>query len=292
VRSIKGTGAVWEGTEMSGSADDGHFVRLDLRNDGIALLVLDQPVLMNSLTQPLVAAFDAAIDKVTAAKARALIVTGAGKAFCGGAHIKYFTEPSSPFFDNPLAIRDGYVRPILRLFRRLQIAPFATIAAINGFALGGGCELALACDFRLMADSARIGLTEVRLGALPGAGGVQSLARLVGRARALEIILLGEPMSAAEALAAGLVNSVHGNDDLAEAAMAVARRLLRCSPIAIAQAKQGVYRCEGVDIDGANEIGLDLVAAAASGADWREGMTAFVERRRPSFDAMPVSAKL
>jgi enoyl-CoA hydratase/carnithine racemase len=270
---------------MTESMEEPGPVGLEIGSRGIAILTLDRPSQFNSLRQETLAAFEAALDRVDDAGIRVLIITGSGRAFCGGAYVKYFTDPSSPFFDDPTAVRDIYVRRIVRIFHRLQGGPFPTIAAINGFAFGGGFELAIACDFRLMAASASIGLTEVRLGAVAGAGGVTSLARLVGRARALEIVLLGEKMGSAEALAMGVVNSVHPDDRLMDAAGALALRLLRCSPVSIAQSKQAVYRSEGLDIDGAGEIGLDAVAVAAGTGDWREGMTSFVERRRPAFDA-------
>jgi enoyl-CoA hydratase/carnithine racemase len=237
----------------------------------------------NTLTADLLSTLDRLFDEASARHARVLIVTGSGKTFCGGAHVSYFTDPASPFYRNPRAIRDDYVLPIIRVFRRLREAPFVTIAAVNGFALGGGCELALSCDLRLMADHARIGLTETRLGALAAAGGVQSLARLVGRARALEMALLGDQLSAAEALAVGLVSTVHPGADLADAALALARRFLLCSPISVAETKRALYRCESATPDEADRIALDAVLAASAGPEWWEGMAAFAQKRPASF---------
>jgi enoyl-CoA hydratase/carnithine racemase len=228
---------------------------------------------------------DRTIDQANEAGARVVIVTGTGKAFCCGAEVNYFTNPDSPIAGDPLAIRERYVRQIIRTFRKLRDMPFATIAAINGFALGGGCEMALSCDFRLISANARIGLTEARLGAVPGAGGVQMLSKIVGRAKALEIILLADQWSAEEAHSAGLVHAVHPQETLADAALALAGRLLLCSPISIAESKRAINRCETATADEADEIALDAVAAAASGADWREGMQAFRERRAPRFAA-------
>lgn len=197
--------------------------------------------------------------------------------------MKYFTEESSPLYRNPRAIRDDYVAPIIQAFRTIRDAPFVSIAAINGFALGGGCELALNCDFRLMADSARIGLTETKLGALAGAGGVQMLARIVGRAKALEIALFGDQLTADIALAHGLVTAVHPQTALEGATLAFAGRLLACSPISVAETKRALYRCETAGAEEADRIALDAVAAAAAGAEWWEGMAAFTQKRRPSF---------
>lgn len=250
---------------------------------GVACITLTRGDAHNTLTAELLATLHRLLDEALAGGARVLIVTGSGKTFCGGAHIKLFTDPASPLYRDARAIRDDYVAPIIRVFRRLREAPFVTVAAINGFALGGGCELALSCDFRLMADHARIGLTETRLGALAGAGGVQSLVHVVGRARALEIALLGDQLTAADAKAAGLVTAVHPAAELAEAALAFAKRLLLCSPISVAETKRALYRCETAVPDEADRIALDAVLAASAGPEWWEGMAAFAERRPASF---------
>ncbi|MGI6850612.1 enoyl-CoA hydratase/isomerase family protein [Mesorhizobium sp. 1B3] len=249
----------------------------------IARITLTRASSHNTLTAELLGTLNRLLDEASQRGARVLVVTGSGKTFCGGAHIKYFTDNGSPLHRNPRAIRDDYVLPIVRTFRRLRDAPFVTVAAINGFALGGGCELALSCDFRIMADHARIGLTETRLGALAGAGGVQSLAHVLGRAKALEVALLGEQLGAAEAKALGLVNAVHPAHELDEATTAFARRFLLCSPISVAETKRALYRCETAGADEADRIALDAVAAAASGPEWWEGMLAFTEKRPAGF---------
>lgn len=268
---------------MEKSEYSGAPVSIDWPAPQVARLTLDRGTELNTLTFAMLRGLDDALDKAHADGARVVIVTGSGKAFCCGAEVSYFTDPASDLADNPLAIRERYVRHIIRTFRKLRDMPFVTIAAINGFALGGGCEMALSCDFRLIGSNARIGLTEARLGAVPGAGGVQMLSAVVGRAKALEIVLLAEQWSAEEALSVGLVHSVHGQEALDEATLKLARRLLLCSPISIAESKRAINRCETAGADEADEIALDAVAAAASGADWREGMQAFRERRPPRF---------
>lgn len=291
MESLKGRGLPGQSPETQAprsarhddGGDDGAPVRLDWRRAGVAQLTLDRPDGLNTLTAETVAWLERRCDEAEAGGARVVIITGSGRAFCGGAQVTYFTDPQSPFYRNPRAIRDDYVAPIVRAFRRLREARFATIAAINGFALGGGCELALSCDFRLMADHTRIGLTETRLGALAGAGGVQLLAHLVGRARALEIALLGDQWPAAEALRVGLVNAVHPAAGLDEAALALARRFLACSPVSVAETRRALYRCQNATADEADQIALDAVAAAASGPDWWEGMAAFAEKRAPAY---------
>lgn len=258
-------------------------VRLDWRQEGVAQLTLDRPDSFNTLTDELVAGLERRCEEAAAGGARAVIVTGSGRAFCGGAQLTYFTDPESPFHRDPLAVRDDYVAPIVRVFRRLREARFVTIAAINGLALGGGCELALSCDFRLMADHARIGLPETRLGVVAGAGGVQLLAHVVGRSNALEIALLGDQWPAAEALRVGLVDAVHPAASLDEAALAFARRFLACSPISVAETKRALYRCQTTTAEEADRIALDAVAAAASGPDWWEGTAAFAGKRTPNY---------
>lgn len=250
---------------------------------GVARITLTRGDTHNTLTSELLGTLDRLFDEASSGKARVLIITGSGKTFCGGAHIKLFTDPASPLYRNARAIRDDYVKPIIKVFSRLREAPFVTVAAINGFALGGGCELALSCDFRLMADNARIGLTETRLGALAGAGGVQSLAHVVGRAKALEMALLGDQLTAADAKAAGLATAVHPAAELDDAALAFAKRLLLCSPISVAETKRALYRCETAAPDEADRIALDAVLAASAGAEWWEGMAAFAERRPAAF---------
>jgi enoyl-CoA hydratase/carnithine racemase len=256
---------------------------LEWPTDSIALIRLTRGETHNTITDELLSGLDALFDETARSNARALVIIGSGKTFCGGAHVKLFTDPASAFYHDARAIRDDYVKGIIAIFGKLRGMACPTIAAINGHALGGGCELALSCDFRLMSETARIGLTEVRLGALAGAGGVQSLTHVVGRARALEIALLGDMLGPEEAHAAGLVRSVHPASGLESAALDLARRFMLCSPISVAETKQAIYRCETAGADEANRIALDAVLAAAAGTQWWEGMQAFTERRQPSF---------
>ena len=257
--------------------------RLDWPLPEVARLTLARSSELNTLTFEVIEGLHNALEMASAERARVVIVTGDGRAFCAGAHVNYFIEPGYGLADDPSGIRDRYVKPIISAFRKLQDGPSVTIAAINGFALGGGCELALSCEFRLMAADARIGLTEARLGAVPGAGGLQLLAKIVGRARALEMFLLADQWSAEQALAAGLVSAVHSAKELPEATLALARRLLLCSQMAIAASKAAIYACETTSLDEADEIALDAVRHVARGPDWREGMTAFAQQRPPGF---------
>lgn len=256
---------------------------LDWPEKDVARIRLTLGERQNSLTADTLRVLHDLVEDCRKAAARVLIITGAGRSFCAGAHVRYFTEPGSPLHRDARAIRDDYVAPIVDLLRKLQSSPFVTIAAINGYALGGGCELALSCDLRIMSETAEIGLPEVRLGAVAGASAVQNLSRLIGRARALEVALLGERLSASEAMAAGLVSAVHDPAGLDAAAIALARRFLASSPIAIAETKRAIYLCEFLPPDAADTAALDAVFKAASGDEWWEGMAAFVERRPPGF---------
>ncbi len=238
---------------------------------------------MNTLTLDLIAELGQALDICAAEKARALIVTGSGRAFCCGAHLDYFTDPNSPIGTSQFDIRDNYLAKIAALYDRFETMAFPIVAAINGFALGGGCEMAISADFRLMAKTARIGVPEVKLGAIPGAGGVQKLGRHIGRSRAIEWVLLGKHYTAADAYDAGLIYEVCEPDDLLSSALALAEKLKTLSPLAIAQGKSTVYTAEDVDLATARRTGLEALALLVGSADWVEGMGAFMEKRAPRF---------
>lgn len=249
---------------------------------GLAWVTFTRGDAMNTITFEFLADLARALDEAEAAGARALVLTGEGRAFCGGAELTYFTDPATPLH-SARDIRQIYVDPIARLFTRLEALPIPSIAAIGGYAFGGGCELALACDLRVMADTASIGLTELHLGAVPGAGGIARLQRLLGAGRATELLLLGRRLSAADALRIGLVTESAPLDELADRAHAMVATLRRASPDAIAETKHCLRVCEGVDMATADELCLDAVERLASGERWREGMTAFIEKRRPRF---------
>jgi enoyl-CoA hydratase/carnithine racemase len=205
----------------------GKAVTLTWPEPDIALATMTREREMNTLSLELLEELDAAMTASVAGGARALVITGQGRAFCAGAHLRYFTEGDDRIGRGSFALRDRYLQPIATLFDRIETLPIPVIAAINGFALGGGCEMSLACDFRLMADNTKIGVPEVRIGALAGAGGVQKLHRLVGRGKAMEWVLLGSHVTPQEALTHGLLSSVHSAAELMPAAMELARRF-RC----------------------------------------------------------------
>lgn len=259
-------------------------IRLDWPRDGIARLTLTRGAAMNTLTWDMLDGLMNAFQQLRRDPPRALIVTGEGRAFCGGAHLKYFTDADSALANNPLGARDPYVRTILDVFNTLQRLPCPTIAAINGHAFGGGMEMAIACDFRLISRTARMGQPEVRHGLAPGGNGIQQLIRLIGRPRALDMILSGDAIDAATALSYGLVSAVHDPDALDAAAITFAARFLACGPQAVAITKRAAARAEYAPHIEADEIALDAVFESFSTAESREGLRAFVEKRRASYN--------
>ena len=255
------------------------YEHLDLSGtDAVRVLTIARPAKLNALNRAALAELSAAFEAVGADPAvRVLIITGAGpKAFVAGADIAEF-EGLSP--DD--AVR--YARQGQAVFDALAALPVPSIAAINGYALGGGCELALACTFRIAADTARLGLPETSLGLLPGFGGTQRLARSIGRQQALELILTGRQVAAEEALRLGLVLRVVPAEQVLDEAHALASQLALRAPVALRYAREAV--ADGLDRPLADGLALEarLFGLAAATDDMREGVRAFLEKRQPSF---------
>ncbi len=210
-------------------------------------------------------------------KARAVIVTGAGtKAFCAGADLK---ERAGMSLDE---VRE-YIRTIRDTLTALERLPQPVIAAINGSAFGGGCELALACDVRVMAEDAWIGLTETSLGIIPGAGGTQRLPRIVGRGRAMELIATARRVDAQEALRIGLVNEVVPLPEVHPRAREIAEGIAGNGPIAVRAAKEAVLRGMEMPIDDGLRLETELYERTLGTKDRLEGLAAFRERRPPRY---------
>ncbi len=264
-------------------AFDGKAVTLSWPAEKVALATMNRPKEMNTLHLDLLSELDRVLDVARAEKARALIITGSGRAFCCGAYLDYFTDPNSPIGKTGFDLRDNYLNHIARVFDRFEAMPFPVIAAINGFALGGGCEMAISCDFRIMSKTARIGVPEVKLGAIPGAGGVQKLIHHAGRSKAIEWCLLGTHLTAEEVDKYGLLYAAVEPEELMPAALALAEKLKELSPLAIAQAKASVYVSESVDLNSARRYGLESLALLVGSDDWKEGMDAFHAKRKPNF---------
>ncbi len=243
---------------------------------GIAVITIDRQEALNALNHDVLMELSIAFDVAQAdADVRALVLTGAGRAFVAGADIAELRLISDAFGGREAALSGQDVA------NTLASLPFPTIAAINGFALGGGLELALAADLRVAATGASMGLPEVGLGLIPGYGGTQRLPRLIGQGRALDLILTGRHVKAEEALQLGLVNRVA--DDALAAAKELARAAAKNAPIALGLAKEAVVRGLDVTLPQGLEIEADLFGMVATTDDMREGTAAFLEKRAAEF---------
>lgn len=241
-----------------------------------ALLRLNRPEALNALSFGVLKEIADALDEVATWKVRALILTGAGdKAFCAGADIKELG--GRPMIECKRGAEFGQAA-----FARLDRLPFASVAAINGFAFGGGLELALASTFRIGTKKAKVGLPEIKLGLIPGYGGTQRLPRLIGEARAMEMIMLGKTVPAEEAERIGLLHRIV-DGDVVEAALAFAHEFSSYSLLAQQFAREAVSRALEVPIQEGLKIEADLSTLAYGTADAVEGMAAFTEKRKPGF---------
>ena len=246
------------------------------RSDELALVTLDRPDVLNALNFELLRDLGAALDQIAGGNARALLVTGAGeRAFCAGADVKELIGRSLEETRRDAAFGQA-------VFAKLDTLPIPSIALISGYAFGGGLELALACTFRLATRTAKLGLPEIKLGLIPGYGGTQRLPRLIGEARALEMILTGRAVMAEEALQIGLVNRLV-DSDLLEAGESFAREMTGFSLPALGFARDAVRRGLATSLEQGLEIEADLNTLAFQTADAMEGMTAFLEKRKPVF---------
>lgn len=273
-------------TTLSDEPVRGSAVHIEWADRGIALMTLVRPQEMNTLSLEFIEQFNTALDWAHKRPTRALIITGQQRAFCCGAHLKYFAGDVA-HIKAPLQSRDEYFMSIAESFDRLEELRFPTIAAVNGFALGGGFELALSCDFRVVNEDTKVGLPETRLGAIAGAGGVQKLTRHVGRATAIDWILRARHVPAREAEKHGLFSAVVPAAALMDTAMALARELRALAPHAITQSKKTIYTGEDVDLRSARRYGIEALSILVGGDEWKEGMSAFVGKRPPKFDEMP-----
>jgi len=246
--------------------------------DGIAMLTLDRPDVLNAMNNAMRAQLLEIFTRLRTDDAiKVVVVTGAGdRAFCAGADIREFLEPPTPTH-----FREARKRLDFRAEMERCSQPI--IAAIRGFALGGGLELALACDIRIAAEDAHLGLTEINLAIIPGGGGTQRLPRLVGRGKALEMILTGMRVPAAEALRIGLVERVVPVAELMSAAQTLARQIADKAPIALRYAKEAVVGGLGLPLADGIRLENDLSTLLRTTEDRVEGAKAFVEKRKPQW---------
>jgi enoyl-CoA hydratase len=246
--------------------------------DGIARVTVNRPDKLNALNAIVIAELADAVTRIeTDAAVRGVIVTGAGsKAFVAGADITELIDQG---------VAGGRARAIAgqQVFRRLERCGKPVIAAVNGFALGGGCELAMACHLRIAAENAKFGQPEVKLGIAPGYGGTVRLPRLIGRARALELLLTGEMIDAEEARRIGLVNRVVPADRVVAESESVLRTILANGPLAVRACLEAVDSGLEMSVDQALQLEAGYFGLLSATADMHEGTQAFVEKRKPSF---------
>lgn len=248
------------------------------RDGATAVVTLNRPSVLNALNLPLLTDLERVLTAIGHdPEVRALVITGAGdKAFAAGADIRELAALSSgearayaAFGQRVFSLIDRFEKPV--------------IAALNGFALGGGCELALSCAFRLASETARMGQPEINLGLIPGFGGTQRLPRLIGRARALDILLTGRVLSAGEAFEIGLVNRVVAPGDLLHAARAIATELAGKPPHAVRSVLEAVASGMDMTLEQGLQVESALFGLVSSTGDAKEGTAAFLEKRAPRF---------
>ena len=251
------------------------------KSEGIAILTFNRPEKLNAMNQDMAGELRLALDDISQdAAIRVLIFKGEGRAFMAGADVHTFVGAT------PLWIRRFIQRAHDFLFR-LEALDIPVIAAVHGFALGAGFEIALACDFIYAAESAKLGLPETTLGIIPGAGGTQRLTRLVGKSAAKEIIMTGRMVDAGEARLAGIVAQVFPEDKLWEETLKTAKVLAKKGRVSLAAAKQAVNRGADVDLRTGCALEVDLFALCFASPDPQEGARAFLEKRPPVFKGEP-----
>jgi len=248
------------------------------RDDAVAVVTIDRPDVLNALDrETLTSLRDALRELVVDQDVHAVVLTGAGdRAFAAGADIREMT---------PMSVLEAHGWGMLghECGRLLESMPKGTIAAVNGLAVGGGCELALACDIRYASDSATFGQPEIKIGVIPGWGGTQRLARAVGGGLAKDLILTGRTIDAAEALRIGLVSAVYPPEELLDRALATAAALAEKSPVALSAAKDAANRALQGDLGTGLAYEAIIFSALFATEDQMEGMTAFTDKRKPRF---------
>jgi enoyl-CoA hydratase len=246
-------------------------------SDSIATLTFDRPEVLNALNLEVIAEFHGAILQIREnSDVRVLILTGAGKAFVAGADITVLQG-----FD-PLGAKQFAQAGQSALFA-LEAMDIPVIACVNGFALGGGCEIAMACDFLYAAEKAKLGQPEINLGLIPGFGGSQRLVRLVGKGRAKELCMTGRIIKAQEAFAMGLVTRIFPAESLMEETLKVARTIAEKGAVALRAVKHVIDNGFDVDLKTACALEADAFSVCFASPDQKEGTTAFLEKRAPKF---------
>lgn len=248
------------------------------KENHIATVTINEPKTLNALNSKLLEELGAAFDTLVADKeVRAIVLTGVDRSFVAGADIQ---EMSGLHYDEAKV----FGAKGASVFRKIETCPQPVIAAVNGFALGGGCELAMACDIRIASSKAKFGQPEVGLGITPGFSGTQRLTRLVGFAKAKELIFTGNIITADEALSIGLVNKVTEAEKLMEEVKTMAETIARQAPIAVSNAKQAINDGWDMNIDKGIDYEVELFARCFATEDQKNGMTAFLRKEKASFE--------
>jgi enoyl-CoA hydratase/carnithine racemase len=241
----------------------------------VALCRLNRPEVRNALSPELMDELAAALEGFDSdPQVHCVVIAGSDEVFASGADIKALAERS---------FNEALYHPAAGFWRRLAAVKTPLVAAVSGWALGGGCELALACDLIVASESAELGQPEITLGIIPGGGGTQRLGRVLGKQRAMELVLTGRRIGAREALEAGLINTVAPNGEWLETAMELAGRVARRPPIAARLAKQAVIAADETSLTAGMETERRLYELAMATEDRVEGMEAFLEKRKPEF---------
>jgi enoyl-CoA hydratase len=255
---------------------DYRFLKVAETPEGVVTLTIASPATLNALNTTLLCELEDFVDTLDIERTRVLVITGEGKAFVAGADISEMAH---------LSETEGLVfgQRGSRVFKKIEDLPFPVIAAVNGFALGGGCELAMACDIRIASIKARFGQPEVGLGIIPGFSGTYRLAKLVGQGVAKELIYTARMIDADEALRIGLVNSVVLPEELMNAVDAMVALILKNAPLAISFAKTCINENYDLDVDESIALENQYFAKCFATADQKEGMDAFLNKRKAIF---------
>lgn len=245
------------------------------RDGAVGIVTIDRPAALNALSNDVLSQVVTALEALDADQdVRALIVTGGPQVFAAGADLKQLLDSTG---------ETGFVESRASLWARVRKLQTPLIAAVSGYALGAGCELAMSCDLIVTSETARFGQPEINVGIMPGAGGTQRLTRAVGKVKAMELVLTGRMMSAYEAERAGLVNRVVPVEALADEALGLAREIASKPPIAARLAKASVLNAFEMPLEQGLDHERSSMAAVLETEDAREGMTAFLEKRRPTY---------
>ena len=252
------------------------FLRVSGGPEGVVRLTISSPATLNALNSTILAELDAFVDSLDPATTRALVITGEGKSFVAGADISEMAHLSE-------AEGLAFGQRGAAVFKKIEDLPFPVIAAVNGFALGGGCELAMACDIRIASAKAKFGQPEVGLGIIPGFSGTYRLPKLVGQGMAKELIYTGKVIAADEALRIGLVGSVVEPEELEGAVDALLAAILKNAPIAVRYAKACINGNYDLSADESIALENHYFAKCFTTEDQKEGMAAFLEKRKATF---------